>query len=238
MTKKTKTKTEVFFSTDIEADGPYPGDFSMLSFASVAYAEDGTVLGAFETNLAPLVGAGQNPDTMTNFWAKEPVAWEYCTRNPQLSEVAMNKYVEWVDSIPGDLKTMVCMPAGFDFLFMYWYMKKFAGRSPFSFSCIDTKSYVCGFRKKPYRHSSKRSWPKRWFVKDLPHTHRAIDDAREQGVSFMLMRQDNLSGEIAREKDMAQVRWNCLQTWDAAPKVSLVGERRPDDPVPEIIVAD
>jgi hypothetical protein len=231
MTKSNKTET--FFSIDIEADGPYPGDFSMLSFAAVAFGEEG-ILGSFETNLAPLEGAKQSPRTMKEFWAKEPVAWEYCTRNPQDPGVAMPRFVKWVNRIQGDLKTAVCMPAGFDFMFMYWYMKKFAGESPFSFSCIDMKTYAMAFRRKPYRYSGKGSWPGRWFVRSLPHTHKAIDDALEQGMSFMLMRQDRLSGEAVREKEMANARWLALETWKECEKVSLVGERAEGDPVPEI----
>lgn len=230
-----KNKTETFFSIDIEADGPYPGDYSMLSFAAVAFDEFGTILGSFETNLAPLVGAGQSPKTMKDFWAKQPMAWEYCTRNPQHPEVGMKQFIAWVNRLPGDLKTAVCMPAGFDFMFMYWYMKKFAGESPFSFSCIDMKTYCMAFRRKAYRYSGKNSWPGRWFDRSLPHTHRAIDDALEQGVSFMLMRQDRLSGENALlEKEMASVRWRTQESWKTCEKISLVGERAEGDPIPEI----
>ncbi|RLC09392.1 MAG: exonuclease [Deltaproteobacteria bacterium] len=224
-------KKETFFSIDIETDGPYPGDYSMLSFGAVAFAEDGTTLGSFETNVQALDGASQNYDTMKNFWDKQPVAWEYCTRNPQPPEVAMTKFVEWVAKMPGDLKTAVCMPAGFDFMFMYWYMKKFAGRSPFSFSCIDTKTYVMSMRRKAYRHSGKRSWPKRWFAAKLPHTHKAIDDAVEQGITFMTMRAENLTQD---QEDAKLVTAIALDSWNKCDKVSLVGERDPNDPVPEI----
>ena len=58
-----------YFSIDIETDGPIPFDYSMLSFAAVAFTEDGTVKGVYEANLNPLEGASQHPDTMENFWA-------------------------------------------------------------------------------------------------------------------------------------------------------------------------
>ena len=32
--------SEIYVSTDVEADGPIPGPHSMLSFASAAYTED------------------------------------------------------------------------------------------------------------------------------------------------------------------------------------------------------
>ena len=48
---------EIFVSTDVEADGPIPGPHSMLSFASVAFDEDGNELASFSRNLALLDGA-------------------------------------------------------------------------------------------------------------------------------------------------------------------------------------
>lgn len=195
---------EIFFSIDIETDGPIPVRNSMLSFACVAFAEDGSVLGSFERNLKPLPGAVQDPRTMTEFWAKEPVAWEYCTQNTVTAEEAMPDFVKWVKSIPGGQRVCVCMPSGFDFTFMYVYLMMFAGESPFSFSCIDMKTYVAASRKQAYRHSGKKSWPSRWFDRDLPHTHKAIDDAIEQGLTFLKMRAENLVGVDA----VASVRSN------------------------------
>ncbi len=185
------SKEELFFSADIETDGPVPGPYSMLSFGVVALTQAGQELGAFEANLKTLPDAGQDPDTM-DFWAQNSNAWEACRKDCVDPAEAMLNFVNWVDKICGNKyqPVMVCMPAGFDFLFLYWYMKNFAGRSPFSFSCIDMKTYAMAMRSTPYRQSSKRFWPKRWFS-NLPHTHVAVDDAREQGLTFINMLQEN-----------------------------------------------
>jgi hypothetical protein len=45
--------------------------------------------------------------------------------------------------------------------------------------------------KKPYRASVKANMPRRWFD-DLPHTHRALDDAIEQGALFCNILQENI----------------------------------------------
>ena len=42
---------DIYFSTDVEADGPIPGPHSMLSFASAAFRADKTLIGTFEANL-------------------------------------------------------------------------------------------------------------------------------------------------------------------------------------------
>jgi hypothetical protein len=148
-------KEELYFSTDIETDGPIPGSYSMLSFGVVALTKDGEELGAFQANLHMLPEAKQDPGTM-KWWDTQPVAWSVCRQNLQTPIGAMKDFVRWVDKICGQKykPVMVCMPAGFDFLFMYWYMKEFADYSPFSFSCVDMKSYAMGMRNKPYRQFS------------------------------------------------------------------------------------
>jgi hypothetical protein len=44
--------------------------------------------------------------------------------------------------------------------------------------------------KKPYRETTKRGMPRRWFD-PLPHSHVALDDAIEQGCLFCNMRAEN-----------------------------------------------
>lgn len=69
-------------------------------------------------------------------------------------------------------------PAGFDFLFVYWYLMRFVGESPFSHSALDVKSFAMAVLKTDYRESTKKNMPKHWFDK-LPHSHMALDDAIE-----------------------------------------------------------
>ena len=80
----------------------------------------------------------------------------------------------------------VAYPAGFDFLFVYWYLIRFVGESPFSFSALDMKTFAMALLKSEYRVVSKNNMPKRWFD-PLPHTHVALDDAIEQGALFCNM---------------------------------------------------
>ena len=85
----------------------------------------------------------------------------------------------------------VAYPAGFDFLFVYWYLIRFTGASPFSFSALDVKTYAMALLRTEYRESVKRNMPQRWFD-PLPHTHRALDDAIEQGALFCNMLAENI----------------------------------------------
>ena len=88
---------------------------------------------------------------------------------------------------------LVGYPVAFDFLFVYWYLIRFAGESPFSHSALDVKTYAMALLGNDYRASTKRNMPANWFD-DLPHTHVALDDAIGQGALFcnMLAARDQL----------------------------------------------
>jgi hypothetical protein len=101
----------------------------------------------------------------------------------------MPRYVAWLKSLP-NRPVFVGYPAAFDFMFVYWYLIRFAGESPFSHSALDIKTYAMALLRKGYRDSVKRNMPKRWFD-PLPHTHRALDDAIEQGALFCNMLAEN-----------------------------------------------
>ena len=184
------TAQETYVSTDVETDGPIPGPHSMLSFASVAFDSHGVELAHFARNLETLPEAHGHPSTIA-WWAENENAWALCRMDLVPPERAMTNYIAWVQSLPGK-PVFVAYPAGFDFLFVYWYMLRFAGHSPFSHSALDIKTFAMALLKKPYRESTKRNMPKRWFPQ-CPHTHVALDDAREQGLLFINMLKENLA---------------------------------------------
>lgn len=177
-------KQEIYVSTDVEVDGPIPGPYSMLSFGSAAYLPDKTLVSTFTANLECLPDAQSHPDTMA-WWADHPDAWQACRQNQRPPAEAMNDYVEWLEALPG-LPVFVGYPAAFDFMFVYWYLMQFAGRSPFSFSALDIKTMAMMQLRKGYRRCTKKNMPKRWFD-DLSHNHKALDDAIEQGALFCNM---------------------------------------------------
>ena len=179
-----KSVTEIYVSTDVEVDGPIPGPYSMLSFASAAYGADKTLLGTFSVNLEPLPGASGHPDTLA-WWARHPEAWQAAHVDQRSPAAAMDGYVAWLDALPG-LPVFVGYPAAFDFMFVYWYLMRFVGRSPFSFSALDLKTMAMVLLRRDYRRSTKSAMPKRWFD-EMPHRHVALDDALEQGVLFCNM---------------------------------------------------
>jgi hypothetical protein len=185
-------KSEIYVSTDVESDGPIPGPNSMLSFGSAAYDPAGLLIDTFSANLELLPGATPDESTM-KFWEANQEAWKATRKNLESPEKAMQRYVKWIETLPGK-PVFVAYPAGFDFTFVYWYLIRFTGNAPFSHSALDIKTYAMAMLKRPYRESTKRNMPHRWFS-TAPHTHVALDDAIEQGVLFCNMLAENTKVE-------------------------------------------
>lgn len=182
---------EIYVSTDVEADGPIPGVNSMLSFGSAAYLADKTLIGTFTANLETLPGAVSDSKTM-KWWKKHSEAWKVCRENLQPPGRAMKDYLAWLKTLPG-IPVFVGYPAAYDFLFVYWYLIRFSGESPFSHSALDIKTLAMVLLKTSYRKAIKKNMPKRWFDSHS-HSHRALDDAIEQGVLFC-----NMLNELKKE---------------------------------------
>lgn len=193
---------EIYISTDIEADGPIPGEYSMLSLGSVAINKEGKILGEFYKKLKPLPNAKQHPETM-KFWKENPEAWEEATLNQEAPEKVMKDYVKWCYQFRSDSDKQrplfIAWPATFDFMFVYWYIikfnkdyeKEFIKKTPFAIAGLDIKSYAMALLKQNYLDTHSEELPEKWTKNAGKHTHKAIDDAKQQGLTFINMLKEN-----------------------------------------------
>jgi hypothetical protein len=184
--------SEIYFSVDVETDGPIPGPHSMLSFAAVSFDLNGplALVDPFYATLELLPGSSPHPRTKIEFWDKNPEAFaatRIATRQP---EEAMKDFAAWVKLVAsqngGNGKAVfVGYPAGFDFTFVYWYLMYFLGESPFSFQAIDIKTLAMVALGTQFRETTKRNMPRHWWQAGTKHTHLPVDDATEQGWLFV-----------------------------------------------------
>ncbi|MFJ5632276.1 exonuclease [Streptomyces goshikiensis] len=174
----------IYISVDIEADGPIPGPYSMISFgASVAGRQDGAVYTAAD------------PERDTFYRELRPISERYedaalavsgLDRDRLLREgaepaAAMAEFRAWVREVCAGAQPVMCAyPAAFDWMFLYWYLIEFGGDSPFGHSgCLDMKTLYAAKARVPLRAAVKGAMP-RGLLSDRPHTHHALDDAIEQ----------------------------------------------------------
>jgi hypothetical protein len=179
---------DVYFSTDIEADGPIPGEYSMLSFGlAVAGRYDGTSFepcdpteATFYRELRPIADQVDHQALAVSGLDRDKL--ERVGTEP--SE-AMSAAATWVSAqARGARPVLVAFPLGFDWMFMHWYFIRFQGSSPFGFSsALDMKTIY---------HQKAGVTIDRAGLADLPaelspkreHTHNALDDAIEQAEIF------------------------------------------------------
>lgn len=180
---------EIYFSLDVETDGPIPGPHSMLSFGLAAFAPGlETPLSIFAANLDLLPDAYPHEDTQ-KFWNENSAAYEATRTSRFEPNVAMLLLRNWVKEVcerHNGKPVCVAYPASFDFMFLYWYLIKFGGQSPFGMQALDTKTLAfTRLPKKGFRETTKRAFKDHWIPTELGHTHIALDDAIEQGVMFI-----------------------------------------------------
>jgi hypothetical protein len=179
--------TEVYFSVDVEADGPIPGPYSMISIGLA-------VAGTRDDGFTPA-----EPGATTFYRELRPISDEYMPEALAVSGLdrdrlvrdgadpaaAMAELTGWVRECCGDARPVaVAYPAVFDWLFLYWYLIRFTGHSVFGHSgCLDLKTMYVTKAGVPLGRAHKRAMPARLLSKRR-HTHHALDDAIEQGELF------------------------------------------------------
>jgi DNA polymerase III alpha subunit (gram-positive type) len=96
----------------------------------------------------------------------------------------METLATWLERVvpPGSRPIFVAFNAPFDWMFVADYAWRHLGRNPFGSSALDIKALYLGRhldRVGRWGETSSRHIRQRYPV-DLPHTHAALDDAREQ----------------------------------------------------------
>jgi hypothetical protein len=109
------------------------------------------------------------------------------------SAAQSRRYVDGTDVdcrfAPPPPRKAVCVgyPVTFDFMFVQWYLHRFADGSPWSHSALDMKTFAWVLLGGHFTQATKRHMPRAWFGEARGHTHVAVDDAREQGQLFFGM---------------------------------------------------
>lgn len=191
---------DMYFSVDVETNGPVPGPHSMLSIGVVALdpATLKTVDRFYET-LHPLPGSTGDPDTMA-WWSKWPLLYAAATRDAKPPGPTMERLGEWVtkttthrEKVLGHrLKPVfVAYPATFDFAFYAYYAHLFTKESVFGFSALDMGSLAMGMRGGEYNQQSRTKWPEHWVAPaNRVGIHHALKDAEQQAEIFREMMRD------------------------------------------------
>jgi hypothetical protein len=180
---------DVYFSADIEADGPIPGRYSMLSFGL-----------AVAGSLSDEGFERAHPAPSTFYRELRPISDEYDRDTLEVSgldraalasagaapESAMTEAAEWVRGIAGEGQpVLVAYPLAYDWSFLYWYFVAFSRTgSPFGYSsAFDMKTAFSLRGARPLAQSGA-SWLPKSLQSTRSHHHHALEDALEQAEIF------------------------------------------------------
>ncbi len=180
--------TDVYISADIEADGPIPGQYSMLAFGlCVAARFDGRSFEpkepsgtTFYRELKPAFDAVDERALEVSGLDRDVLA-----REGSDPKQAMQEAAAWVTAEAGDARpVLIGYPVVFDWMFLHWYFVHFVGSSPFGFSsALDMKTIYQAKAWVTIDEAGRDDLPPD-LRGDRAHTHNALDDAIEQAEIF------------------------------------------------------
>lgn len=173
-------KEECFISVDIEASGPVPGLYSMLSLGACR-CDDRSV--AFEATLRP---------TTMRFVreALEVTGFDLAQLQKEGMEPAeaMAAFGSWVIETAGSrTPVFVGLNAAFDWAFVNYYFHLFELPNPFGFAPIDIKALYMGKFQTTWREATSKQIALALSV-DVTPDHTAIKDAIAQAQLFEAVR--------------------------------------------------
>ncbi len=168
---------ETFISVDIEASGPIPGEFSMLSLGACVVGETAQ---SFYVEIKPIT-RNFEPEAL----AVAGFDLDDLAQRGTDPTRAMRLFDEWLARVtpPGRTPVFVAYPLAFDWMFVAYYFHRFLHHNPFGFSGVDVKSFYIGMMGTPWTTSSKQDMEPQ-FAADLPLTHNAREDAIAQAELF------------------------------------------------------
>ncbi|MGH3391644.1 MAG: exonuclease [Actinomadura sp.] len=170
---------ELYIATDVEADGPIPGPYSMISLGMAVVGRPELT---FYTELRPI-----SAEFVPAALAVSGLDRDRLLREAPTAEEAMAAAARWINDLRRvGRPVFLAGPAVFDGMFVHWYFLRFLGKSPFSASGagIDLRSYWMGLTGGEWVSSRKSIIKQKLKLTDLPHTHHAGEDAAELAHVF------------------------------------------------------
>jgi|TARA_B110000263_G_scaffold204162_1_gene184382 hypothetical protein len=153
-----------FLVIDVEADGPCPGLYSMVSLGAVTW--DGET---FYREFAPI-----SDDWMPQALAVSNISREEHLKydSPQQSTIELFQWLNEQKKKLDKRPTMWSDNPAFDWQFVNYYLHKYTGANPLGFSARRIGDYYAGTKKQVFRANE---WKR---MRKTAHTHYPLDDAK------------------------------------------------------------
>jgi len=152
-----------YIMVDVEADGPIPGDYSMVCIGAIVV--EPSLDRVFYGRLKPI----------SDKWLPEALQVCGLTRDETLQfdnpRTVMQRFADWIAEVGGRHPMFISDNNGFDWQFINWYFHHFLGENPFGYSSTNLGSLYKGVVRDTFVNFK--------HLRKTEHTHHPVDDARE-----------------------------------------------------------
>ena len=167
-----------FFVVDIEADGPIPHKYSMVSFGAVKVEE----------GLADTFYGKTKP--ISDLWIPEALAVSGISREAHLKhddpKEVMEDFRNWIEEVNAAGRPVFFSDnLAFDWQWINYYFHYYIGSNPFGFSGRRIGDLYCGMQRDAYT-----KWK---HLRETKHTHNPVDDAKGNAEALLKMKKMGLN---------------------------------------------
>ncbi len=162
-----------YVMVDVEADGPIPGDYSMVCFWAVIVEPE--LKRTFYGRLFPI----------SDRYIPDALAVSGFSRETTLTfddpKTVMQSFSDWLHVECQGRIMFVSDNNGFDWQFINWYFHHFIGSNPFGFSSTNLGSLYKGLAKDTFVNFK--------HLRRTKHTHHPVDDAMGNAEALLAMKE-------------------------------------------------
>lgn len=159
---------------DIEADGPIPGDYSMVCFGAIVV--EPSLEKTFYRQLHPI----------SEKWIPEALAVSGFSRDETFEfddpKSVMKAFAKWVNDESEGRPIFISDNNGFDWQFINWYFHHFLEKNPFGFSSVNLGSLYKGVVRDTFKNFK--------HLRKTKHTHHPVDDARGNAEALLHIKEE------------------------------------------------
>jgi DNA polymerase III epsilon subunit-like protein len=177
------TSDEFYIVVDIEASGPDPCKYAMLSIGACTITEPQETL---YIELSP-----DSDQFIQEALEVSGLSLKALINTGVPPADAMRKFEDWLSAINRDNKPPVftAFNAPFDWLFVNTYFHRYLGYNPFGYKALDIKACFMGLHRTPFEKTSHRNLCNYYQI-GLDLTHHALEDAINEAEIFKAILQE------------------------------------------------
>ena len=163
-----------YIMVDVEADGPIPGDYSMVCIGAIVVAP--SLDRTFYGQLKPI----------SDEWIPEALEVSRFPREQTLQfddpKAVMQQFADWIAEVSGSRPMFISDNNGFDWQYVNWYFHHFLGNNPFGHSSTNLGSLYKGVVRDMFTSFK--------HLRKTKHTHNPVGDARGNAEALLQIKEE------------------------------------------------